>query len=61
MSDSKIKTYEFFTPAYSVIIQAKSTLAAIEEYSKKYQDKVIMILDTEYFKLLNKIVELEIK
>lgn len=59
MPDDKIKTYEFFTPGYSVIIQAENTFEATKKFSEKYTDKVILIIDTQYFKLIEgKVTEL---
>lgn len=59
---NKIKTYEFFSTKYSVIIQAENFAEATKQFSERYNDaKIILAIDTEYFKLMNKVIELEVK
>lgn len=47
--ENKIKTYEFFTPGYSVIIQAENIEAAAKDFYSKHQDRVIQATDTDFF------------
>lgn len=54
MTEPKYKTYEFFTPDYSIIIQAENILDATLKFTGRYQDRVIQVMETDFFALKNR-------